>query len=286
MLEGGRRVLGLESHNRKGQPRLSVITVSFNSRAALEKTLASVVSQTYANIEYIVVDGGSDDGTIELLRGHNEAIEYWVSERDGGIYDAMNKGVARARGDYVGIIGAGDWYEPGAFQAIARVISKTPAGVIYGDVQIEDTESGLSHFRRSRAGQLPRTMSAIGHQSVFVQRSMFGSQPFDTSFRIAADYDFCLRLHVRGVTFAHSGALIAHIIGGGISATAATRPEVFRVHRKYYGWPYAAFRYVITAGRIRLQEVRRKLLESLLPPKVFAMARSIWWRHKGRRTEP
>lgn len=93
------------------QLKISIVTVSYNAAKTIEQTIKSVINQTYSNIEYIVIDGGSTDGTVDIIRKYEDRIAYWVSEPDGGIFDAMNKGIKVATGEVVGIINSDDWYE-------------------------------------------------------------------------------------------------------------------------------------------------------------------------------
>ena len=107
---GGRRLKGIVRDGTPDRPLVSIVTVVYNGAATIERTIASVLGQSYPNIEYIIVDGGSTDGTLDILRAHEDRVDLWVSERDGGIYDAMNKGVALCTGEWVGLINADDWY--------------------------------------------------------------------------------------------------------------------------------------------------------------------------------
>ena len=99
---------------------ISVITVSYNAVSTIEQTILSVINQTYSNIEYIIIDGGSTDGTIDIIRRYEDKIAYWVSEPDRGIYDAMNKGASKANGEYIAFLNSDDWYELDAVSIIAQ----------------------------------------------------------------------------------------------------------------------------------------------------------------------
>ncbi len=134
-LKGGRRERGQQRSSSPDQPLVSIVTVVFNGAATLERTMQSVFTQSYPNIEYIIVDGGSKDGTVELLRKHEERLDLWVSERDRGIYDAMNKGVALCSGAWVALINADDWCEPDTVaefhcSAIATTRSETGTNIL------------------------------------------------------------------------------------------------------------------------------------------------------------
>jgi len=295
--EGGRRMQGhfqqgdhrdneaadADGRKVKHNPLVTVITVVFNGVNSLEKTIQSVIGQSYPNIEYIVIDGGSTDGTIDALRIYEDKLDYWISEPDSGIYDAMNKGIRASRGDFIGIIGAGDWYEQDAVARVVETFSNRNADVVYGDVEMVDAETALSYRRRSRSELMPKTMSSISHPTTFAKRSIYLSRLFDTKVRIAADYDLFLGLYVEGYRFEHSGSVIAHILTGGVSSSFPTQIEVFKVHQKYYGSFYAARQFLPSALRRMFYTGRRAVLKRLLPPAGFALARTWWLRHKHRK---
>ena len=109
--------------------KISVITVVYNAKDTIERTIKSVIAQLYDNYEYIIIDGGSTDGTLDIIEKYRDKISYFISESDEGIYDAMNKGVLKATGDYVAFINADDWYEPNAFKLVASYI-KTKKTII------------------------------------------------------------------------------------------------------------------------------------------------------------
>jgi glycosyltransferase involved in cell wall biosynthesis len=119
MTEGGLRINGKYKSGTREMPLVSIITVVLNGAKYIEQTIKSILDQNYANIEYIIVDGGSTDGTLEILKRYNDKIDYWVSERDKGIYFAMNKGISFAKGELIGILNADDFYLEGAV-AFAR----------------------------------------------------------------------------------------------------------------------------------------------------------------------
>jgi glycosyltransferase involved in cell wall biosynthesis len=261
-------------------PLVSVITVVRNAGHAIEQTICSVAAQTYGNVEYIVVDGQSTDATLDIIRRYDADIDYWVSEADRGIYDAMNKGVALCNGEFIGIIGAGDWYESDAIEKVVATFRAGGADVVYGDVEIVDGETGLAYWRRSRSDLMPRTMSSISHTTTFVRRPLFGVRPFDETWKIAGDYDFCLGLYVAGHKFVHAGGAIAHFRIGGASSSRKTAYEVFRVHRKYLGSVHATRELVRGLLWRSFFDMRRRAVMSILSPEQFAAARAWWIRQK------
>lgn len=276
--EGGRRTKGLCKVSSAGKPLISILTVVLNADRLIETTLKSIAAQTYDNVDYVVMDGGSTDGTVDLLRSYSDVIDYWVSEPDKGLYDAMNKAAAHCLGDLIGVIGAGDWYDPDAVANIANRYLATDADLIYGDVFVVDAQTGYEVWRKSDAVGMPITMSSISHPSTFTRRSLMGKKPFDTHFSIAADYDLCLRLYVRGCRFEHAGATIIHMLAGGVSGASKTLGEVYAIHRRYYGRAYAIRHFVGPFLCMKALLCRRRLLKSLLPGALFNRVRAWWLR--------
>jgi len=119
-VEGGLRTQGIYKKSSKSRPLVSIVTVVYNGEKYLEQTIRSVINQRYDNIEYIIIDGGSTDGTLDIVEKHEKMIDYWISEPDEGIFDAMNKGIKICRGELIGLINADDYYAP---NAIERVVS-------------------------------------------------------------------------------------------------------------------------------------------------------------------
>ena len=127
---------GLRIKNINKKPKFSLITVVLNNKELLEKTIESVLNQNFKNFEYIIIDGGSNDGTLEILKKYNNKIDYWLSERDNGIYDAFNKGMELSKGDYLGIINSDDTYRSNALNIISKYINKNEnIDFIFGSVQ-------------------------------------------------------------------------------------------------------------------------------------------------------
>jgi len=179
--------------------KISIITACYNNAETIRDTLNSVSQQTYADIEYIIIDGASADGTLEILKSYNNSISKLVSEPDNGIYDALNKGLALASGDVVGFLHADDVYTNSDVLAdVAACFKTSETDTLYGDlvyVSKDDTskivrlwESGVFNFSELKKGWMPP------HPTFFVKRNIYeGLGNFDTSFRIAADYDLVLR---------------------------------------------------------------------------------------------
>lgn len=191
MQEGGIRVKGPQRAGvHDGMPLVSIVTVVYNGEAFLERTIKSVLEQSWPNIEYIVVDGGSTDGTLDILRRYDDRIAYWTSARDKGIYDAMNKGVALCTGEWVALINADDWYEPRTVErAMEEVRAHPGTNVVHGDIWVH-YPNGHRGLKRARlSGFLLKYWEMVlNHPSFFVRRTFYTGRPFDESLRVSADH--------------------------------------------------------------------------------------------------
>ena len=180
--------------------KVSIITAVYNNKTNLQDAIDSVYNQTYKNIEHIIIDGNSNDGTIELIKKNEDKISYWISGNDNGIYDALNKGLELATGDIIGFLHSDDIYASNEIiQTLIHAFKKTNCDSIYGDLQyvsknntntiIRFWKSKTFHFKLLKKGWMPP------HPTIFVKQqiySLYGG--FDTNFKIAADYDLMLRL--------------------------------------------------------------------------------------------
>ena len=173
-------------------PKISVITVVYNDVNNIEETILSVLSQSYPNVEYIIIDGDSTDGTIEIIKKYNSRIPYWISEKDEGIYDAMNKGLKYASGDWAIFMNSGDWfYDETVIEKVFSDKYSSAVGVIYGAVEFRFANEKIIQQPYS----LPHILKgmAFSHQSAFVRTSLLKQSPYNVHFRIVADYEFFLR---------------------------------------------------------------------------------------------
>lgn len=202
----------------KDYPLVSIITVVYNGAATIEQTIQSVINQTYQNIEYIIIDGSSTDGTQDIVNRYKDNIAYFVSERDEGLYDAMNKGIRNASGDVIGIINSDDWYELDAVSKVVEAfVSDDEVGLVYGNVLVHDKEGG----QRLAKPQELETMwyrMAVSHPAVFIRKAVYEKHGlFDLQRGIAADYELVLRLYSRNVVFQYVEDILAHFRLGGLS---------------------------------------------------------------------
>ncbi len=174
--------------------KYSIITVNFNNREGLRKTIESVINQSYKNFEYIVIDGGSTDGSREVIEQYADHISYWVSEPDKGIYNAMNKGIAKATGDYLNFMNSGDcFYDKQALEHLT--VKNLTADIIVGrDYHFDETtQQGFATILPSRLSMLTFVHNTLPHQSTFFKRGLFENSPYDESLKIVADVKFYIQ---------------------------------------------------------------------------------------------
>lgn len=199
----------------KNNQTVTVITVVYNGIAYIEETIQSVISQTYANIEYIIIDGGSTDDTVNIIKSYEKYLACWISEPDKGIYDAMNKGITLATGDYINFMNGGD-----------RFISNTILEEIFGDKHYEaDLIYGEKEVRHGFMTRVKPTKPlsklwlgmAFSHQALFTKTSVMKASPFNLLYRVAADHDFILKSYVEGKSFLYLGKVVASASTGGLS---------------------------------------------------------------------
>ncbi|OGS71671.1 MAG: hypothetical protein A3F91_12455 [Flavobacteria bacterium RIFCSPLOWO2_12_FULL_35_11] len=202
-------------------PLISIITISFNSEKSIEKTIKSVLSQSYPNIEYIIVDGLSTDKTTEIVSSYINVFKEkgfvfkYISESDKGISDAFNKGINLANGKLVGIINSDDWFEKDAVETIVQNLDNN-YNIYCGSLNLYDSNLNYLSTRKSRPYLLPLGMYVM-HPTVFVERKIYASNMFDTSLKIAMDYDVLLQFRKRGFKIKNIDKVISNMQIGGIS---------------------------------------------------------------------
>lgn len=216
--------------------KISIVTVCFNSVATIEQTIKSVINQSYKNIEYIIIDGGSTDGTFDIIKKYESYISYWVSEPDKGIYDAMNKGIKVATGKLIAFINSDDWYDKDAIYHFAEAYKEEPADVLFGDL-VYIKEDGSTQYENNETVDLKKMLytNKLCHQAICVNTQLMKASPFDLQYKIAADYDFLLRLFMGNHSFRYVGNyLISYFRFGGVSSSRIldTHNEIFEIARK------------------------------------------------------
>ena len=241
---GGRRTLSADDPPSMPEtPRISVITATLNSAATLENCLRSVATQTYPNVEHVIVDGVSKDRTVELLRAQGSQIEYWCSEKDGGIYEAFNKGASLASGDFLLYLGSDDALLPDALSVLVEGWRSSRASLVYGDLLVDrgdgeapTLQAGVDDPLRKLPFEMP-----TGHMAMLCARPLFERHGgFDTSFRIAGDLELIARFVIQGkATTSHVHKPIAVFSMGGFSSVRSSylraRREDLRIALRHQG---------------------------------------------------
>lgn len=210
-------------------PKVSIITVSYNAVQTIEETIQSVICQTYPNIEYIIIDGGSTDGTVEIIKKYKDKIAYWVSEPDNGIYNAMNKGIQMATGDLIGIINSDDWYEADAVESVVEQYQKSNGMcILSGNMNLTRRNKNFIRVQHNKdVSSCICDLMPINHPATFVPKCIYEKIGlFDTKFKLSADYDFIFRAFISGITFIFVDKVIVNMRLGG--ATNGKGPEGLR----------------------------------------------------------
>ena len=233
------------------QPKLSVITIVYNNAADIERTMLSVLEQTYSNIEYIIVDGLSTDGTLDIIRKYQDKLSKLISEKDDGIYDAMNKGLAAATGDYVLFMNSGDEFY--ANDTVAKVFATAEdADIYYGETEMINEKGENLGQRRHKAPEKFTWRSfkygmSISHQAIYVKRSI--AEPFNREYELSADIDWILNAAKKAKTIVNTQQYVAKYLVGGMSKKRHRQSlkERFEIMRHYYGLVPTLFNHVVIA---------------------------------------
>jgi glycosyltransferase involved in cell wall biosynthesis len=215
------------------QPLVSIITIVYNGEKHIEQTINSVLAQTYAHIEYIIIDGGSKDNTVSIIKKYEDRLAYWISEPDKGISDAFNKGLRQVKGEWVGIINADDWYETDAVQKV--IAAAGDHDVVFGNVQYWKN-SAKSFIQISNIEYLEKEVSII-HPAVFIKRAAYEKFGFfDTGLRCAMDYELLLRMKINNCRFVHVPFVISNMRWEGFSDKnwRLGRQETLAIKNRYF----------------------------------------------------
>jgi len=253
-------------------PLVSIITVSFNSAATIAAAMESVLSQSYKNIEYIIVDGASTDATEEIIRQYQSKFSgrlSYVSEKDDGISDAFNKGIKMSQGQIIGILNSDDFYEPDTVKNAVQTFDKE-TGFVFGDLNYVNgagEQLYSYHGDKNYPKIIPYRMPALNHPTVFVRKIMYDNHGlFDTAYKYAMDYELLLRFVVNGVFGKYNKNIITNMRLAGASDTAFLaayrESRSISIKHGYPAWKaYFRFFYMCT------KSLMRRFLEKILPYK-------------------
>lgn len=195
--------------------KLSIITVNYNDAGGLERTIKSVISQTFHDYEFIIIDGGSTDDSVNIIKKYESHIDYWVSEHDGGIYPGMNKGLRQAKGEYVNFMNGGDCYH--SEDVLEKIFAlETNADIITG----AHAENGIRNVGEGGVTMLDLYKWAIDHQASFIRREIALRHPYDEKYRIVSDWKFFIEsLVFDNCTFYYTDMIVVDVDMKGISNT-------------------------------------------------------------------
>ncbi len=241
---------------------LSVITVVYNNVKDIERTMLSVLNQTWPNIEYIVVDGLSTDGTAKIVNSYKIKIAKLISEKDEGIYDAMNKGLAAATGDYVIFMNSGDeFYDTETVEKVFN--SSKSADIYYGETEMIDADGKSLGRRRHKAPQEFTWRSFkygmnISHQAIYIRRSL--TEPYDRRYQLSADIDWIIRAAKKAKKIVNVNQYVAKYQVGGMSKTKHRQSlmERFDIMRRYYGLLPTLLNHAVIALNLGWYRMRHK----------------------------
>lgn len=227
------------------QQLISIVTISYNIVAEIEATILSVLQQTYTNIEYIIIDGGSTDGTNVIIKKYNAKIDYWISEPDEGIYDAMNKAIDKATGDWIIFMNGGDtFYNENVLFTIFSENLKD-YGVIYGDTKLLTDQNNIYRSRKPFYKRNSKyAPMGIVHQSIFVRVHLAKKYKFDLQYKVSADYNMIRTIYYDSIPFYYAkDVIISTFAIGGFSAQneKIKKQEIAKICGVKYSWKYKAF---------------------------------------------
>ncbi|DAB34822.1 MAG TPA: glycosyl transferase [Sulfurospirillum sp. UBA12182] len=238
LTQGGLRTQGYFKKSYDGKPLISIITVVYNGEQFLDETIQSVINQTYDNFEYIIIDGGSTDGTIDIIKKYEERIDYWVSERDGGIYDAMNKGIDVASGEWINFMNASDvFYSAETLEYIFNKTHLNNYSVIAGCYTLKDSDKIYFAQQKLQIIKFGELLSC--HQALFFNKTnMRDDIYYDLRFPVNSDNDIMMRVIKKNYKIYFSNTIVSVFETRGISSRVKKKliPEKYRIINKNFGF--------------------------------------------------
>ena len=215
---------------------ITIITIVLNDAKNIEKTLLSVINQNIKQIEYIIIDGGSTDGTVDIIKKYENSIAYWSSQKDNGIVDAFNKGIKKATGDIIGLVNSGDFLESNTLKKVSETFKGNHADIVYGNMQYW-IQNKKEYIYKADHLLLAKFMS-LNHPAVFVRKEIYNQYGlFHDTYKVAMDYDLMLRFYSKGAKFKYIDSVLSNMALGGISDVnwQLAYRESFNIRKKYMG---------------------------------------------------
>lgn len=267
--EGGLRIKGHYKKPSNNRSMISVVTVVLNGEMVIEETIQSVINQTYQNVEYIIIDGGSTDNTANIIKKYENIIDYWISEHDEGIYDAMNKGVELATGEWIIFMNAGDMFFEK--ETIRKIFTDCPqnAELIYGNCQIR-YDNFLKIFKTPSIRDLWKGIG-FQHQSLFTKRNLLLDNKFNTQDILGADFGFLWQMFAKNCRFYYSDTVVCTCSSNGLVDKNRIKAlkEVYAITKRYRNdWiVHIYYAYLI------FLEMLKNFSKRLLPKKMVTFIR-------------
>lgn len=271
--------------NRESAPLISIIVAVFNGAKTLQQCIDSVIMQSYPNRELIIIDGGSNDGTVDLLKANRKQISYWVSETDRGIYNAFNKGLAQAKGEWICFLGADDYFwDAQVLERMAEQLIKLPSSirVAYGQVMIVNEREEDLYLKGEQWQKVKKRfmqVMCIPHQGVMHRLSLFELRGlFDESFRIAGDYELLLRELKTGEAMFIPDIIVTAMRQGGFSNAPSNSIEAMlelRRAQRMHGQYFPGFYWVMAMTRIYIRLLLWNLFGEKIARKLLDLGRRV-----------
>ena len=249
--------------NNSIRPLVSIITVVYNSERFIEKTIKSIINQTYPNVEYLIVDGASTDGTVEIIKKYEKYISKWISEKDNGLYDAMNKAIKIASGDYLWFINSGDEiYTENILTEIFSQLDNLP-DVVYGETEIINFKGRPVGMRRhSTPEKLTWKSMRFGmkvcHQSILVKKALV--EPYQLHFKYSSDFEWVIRVLKKSKSIQNSKLILSKFMEGGLTkqSIVPSLKERFNIMKRYYGLIPTLFNHCYLAVKMLFYYFKNK----------------------------
>ncbi len=261
-------------------PKLSLITINLNDAKGLEKTLSSVWNdQAYTDFEHIVIDGGSTDGSVDVIKKYADKLAYWISEPDKGIYNAMNKGIVKATGDYLLFINGGDWLAPDILTEVFK--NKFDEDIVYGNfTYVKNNGSLRPEIYKRPLTYIDLLIYSIGHPASFIKKSLFDKGLYNENFRIVSDWAFyCDHIIKNRCSVRHIDMNISFFNTYGISINPKSQELTRREHDIYLSSAFDE----ITFSLIKNIKERESYIDYITKARTKDFLDSEWMLHKTRK---
>ncbi|BAY60721.1 putative glycosyl transferase [Calothrix brevissima NIES-22] len=274
--EGGLRTRNIFKNSDNNLPLLSIVTVVFNGEKSLEETIISVVNQSYLNIEYIIIDGASQDRTLDIVCQYQDKIDYWLSEPDKGVYDAMNKAISLASGDWLLFLGSDDILADNdvinnVFSQVnqAQQINKTNIDAIAANVKYLNNKQINSKF-----SNLLKLKNTVHHQAAFYKKELFSDFSYNSEFKISSDYELNLKLFVEKITYLQVDELVTICSPDGLSGLCywSGYLEEIKIRNKYLPLPESTVYNFLTILRFLAKKI------TLSTTRIFTNSLNRIWK--------